>query len=426
MKNLLFRILLIVSVFIVFFGCAGKNAKVSSPPFSPKTFPLDKYGPRVDAFAVLFDASASMEKKIDSHWIFFWRGTKEFKIAKEFVSRMNKTLPEQEYQGVLRTFGHHSEVSKEKTALFFGLSQYSETGFEKGLDAVKKPGGNTPMAEAIDAAGKDLKSIKGQIAVIIVSDGDKITNAVNAAKTMKQKYGERLCIYAVHVGNDPGGKAYMDELVRIGQCGFSVNASDSSSAEALADFVEKVFLVKYIDSDGDGVYDHLDQCPGTPKGVEVDEKGCPIPRPAPKPAAAPLDSDGDGVYDDKDKCPDTPAGAQVDERGCWVIRTVEFDFDKYNIKEQYYPRLNKVVGILKNIPTLRVEIAGHTDNMGTARYNQTLSEKRARAVKAYLVSKGISADRLTTVGYGLTKPVASNATEEGRAKNRRVELTPIK
>ena len=86
----------------------------------------------------------------------------------------------------------------------------------------------------------------------------------------------------------------------------------------------------------------------------MDENGCPIAKPKfkPTPAAAPLDSDRDGVYDDKDQCPNTPSGAQVDERGCWVIRTVKFGFDKYTIKEQYYPRLNKVVGILKNIQTL--------------------------------------------------------------------------
>ena len=89
MKNLTLKTLLIVSVFILFFGGAAKNAKALSPPFSPKTFPQDEYGPRVDAFAVLFDASASMEKRIDSHWFYMRMGTKEFDIAKEFVSRMN-------------------------------------------------------------------------------------------------------------------------------------------------------------------------------------------------------------------------------------------------------------------------------------------------------------------------------------------------
>jgi OOP family OmpA-OmpF porin len=115
----------------------------------------------------------------------------------------------------------------------------------------------------------------------------------------------------------------------------------------------------------------------------------------------------------------------VDERGCWVIQNIEFDYNKYNIKEQYYPRLNKVVAILMNNPGLKVEIAGHTDGIGSSQYNQTLSEKRAQAVKEYIVNQGIPSSQLLTAGFGKEKPIAPNTTEEGRAKNRRVELTPI-
>jgi OOP family OmpA-OmpF porin len=193
----------------------------------------------------------------------------------------------------------------------------------------------------------------------------------------------------------------MDQIAQAGKCGFSAKLTDLMSSQAMADFVEKVFLVK-----------------------RPMMKAAPAPKPAPKPA--PMDSDGDGVYDDKDKCPGTPAGAEVDERGCWVIRTVMFDFDKYNIKEEFYPRLNKVVEVLEKNPALKIEIEGHTDSMGRAKYNQALSERRAQAVKDYLVNKGISSDRLMPVGYGLTRPIASNDTDEGRAKNRRVQLTPIK
>jgi len=151
------------------------------------------------------------------------------------------------------------------------------------------------------------------------------------------------------------------------------------------------------------------------------------PAPAPKTAAAPapMDSDGDGVYNDKDQCPRTPAGAIVDGRGCWVIENIEFDFNKADIKESFYPRLNKVAKIMMNNPGLKVEIAGHTDDKGAAEYNQYLSGKRAEAVKAYLVNQGISSDQLRTAGYGEDKPIASNDTDAGRAKNRRVELIPI-
>jgi len=127
-----------------------------------------------------------------------------------------------------------------------------------------------------------------------------------------------------------------------------------------------------------------------------------------------------------DKCPGTPIGAVVDERGCWVLNAdYLFDFDKATIRPEYYKYLDDVVTVINNNPNLDVEIQGHTCSIGTEAYNQGLSERRARSVKKYLVSKGIAASRLTTVGFGETKPAVSNATREGRAKNRRVEFNPI-
>lgn len=153
----------------------------------------------------------------------------------------------------------------------------------------------------------------------------------------------------------------------------------------------------------------------------------PAPAPAPEPPApAPVDDDEDkdSVPDVLDKCPGTPQGAKVDERGCWVLY-INFDFDKAVIKAPYYPTLDEVVQIMNKYSYLNVEVEGHTDSVGTDAYNQKLSERRANAVRDYLVNKGgISPSRLTTIGYGETKPVTSNATKEGRAKNRRVELTP--
>ena len=88
--------------------------------------------------------------------------------------------------------------------------------------------------------------------------------------------------------------------------------------------------------------------------------------------------------------------------------------------------LDEAVLILKKNPGIKVEIDGHTDNRGSAAYNMTLSERRAKAVMKYFVDNGIEAERLTTKGFGFTRPAASNDTEQGRAKNRRVELTPVK
>lgn len=167
------------------------------------------------------------------------------------------------------------------------------------------------------------------------------------------------------------------------------------------------------DSDQDGVYDHLDDCPKTPSSVSVDTRGCPV------------DSDLDGVPDYLDACPDTPRGASINERGCWVITGAHFDPGKWQIKQGLYPLLDEIVTILKGNPSLRVEIQGHTDNTGSEAHNLVLSHRRACAVMDYLVSKGVDSTRLFAGGYGSSKPVASNKTIHGRAKNRRVELVPI-
>jgi OOP family OmpA-OmpF porin len=167
------------------------------------------------------------------------------------------------------------------------------------------------------------------------------------------------------------------------------------------------------DADGDGVTDDLDQCPDTPRGVAVDTKGCP------------LDSDADGVPDHLDRCPATPRGAKVNENGCWVLEQVRFDTGKQDIRPESFPALDRVADVLKQNPNVRVVIEGHTDNVGRKTYNQKLSENRAQAVMEYVLQKGIGAERLSFVGYGISKPIASNETAKGRARNRRVQLTPI-
>lgn len=171
------------------------------------------------------------------------------------------------------------------------------------------------------------------------------------------------------------------------------------------------------DSDGDGVADIADQCPGTPLGVKVDAKGCPLV----------LDSDGDGVPDTLDRCPGTPLGFKVDAQGCIVeqtvvLKTVNFDFGSDKLTSDAKTTLDQVAKSLATQPTLRVEIAGHTDSLGPQAINLTLSEKRSIAVKSYLVAHGVAAERLRAEGYGEFNPIATNETEEGRARNRRVEF----
>jgi outer membrane protein OmpA-like peptidoglycan-associated protein len=148
------------------------------------------------------------------------------------------------------------------------------------------------------------------------------------------------------------------------------------------------------------------------------------PPPPPPPAAAPVDSDGDGVIDANDKCPNTPRGSQVDAQGCECdfSLSLKFAFDSATLNDQDKRQLDDLAVRLKNANWAIGTVEGHTDSIGSDAYNQGLSERRARAVVDYLASKGLDRSRATVVGHGESRPVADNATEAGRAQNRRVVI----
>jgi OmpA-OmpF porin, OOP family len=182
------------------------------------------------------------------------------------------------------------------------------------------------------------------------------------------------------------------------------------------------------DADGDGVPDQLDKCPNTPKGETVNAEGC---------SSCQLDSDGDGVPDCQDKCPSTQPGNKVDKVGCriifeetggtFVIKGSSFAVNSSVLKPEAKVALTdaaiKINTILPSLPPdYKIWVQGHTDSTGTLAYNNKLSDKRAQAVKAFLITKGVPADRLEAKGYGPKDPIATNKTAEGRALNRRVSL----
>ena len=150
------------------------------------------------------------------------------------------------------------------------------------------------------------------------------------------------------------------------------------------------------------------------------------------PERAPVgDADGDGVKDDKDLCPGTPPGTKVDHTGCplkevTVLRGVNFNFDKATLRPDAISILDDAAAVMQRYPEIKVEIAGHTDSAGTDEYNQDLSDRRAKTVMDYFISKGIDAGRLSARGYGESSPLTGNDSAAGRAQNRRVEMRVVK
>ena len=195
------------------------------------------------------------------------------------------------------------------------------------------------------------------------------------------------------------------------------------------------------DSDGDGVFDYQDQCPNTPYQATVDAAGCPISY---KEDTNLIDSDGDGVYDKDDKCPNTPPESAVDINGCPVkiikikkskpvpkkikkvtTKTLEVHFEPNSAQITFdsKPKLSQFADYIKKYPDAKVEIVGYTDSSGDRNKNQILSLQRAQSVKRLLVRYGVPSHRIKAIGKGELNPIAPNDTPEGRAKNRRIEVT---
>ncbi|MGA1931920.1 OmpA family protein [Arcobacter sp. YIC-464] len=172
----------------------------------------------------------------------------------------------------------------------------------------------------------------------------------------------------------------------------------------------KPVVVEDKDDDRDGVLNSKDLCPNTLPGVEVDKNGCE------------LDDDKDGVVNRLDLCPDTSKGVKVNESGCvaTVDLKINFDYNSADVKDMYENQISSFSKILKENSNLSATIEAHTDSKGSEKYNEILSLRRANSIVKELIKTGIEASRLTAVGYGETRPIATNDTAEGRAQNRRV------
>jgi OOP family OmpA-OmpF porin len=285
--------------------------------------------------------------------------------------------------GGLRTFGHgYYLFSIFQTDLIYGMTAYSQDGLKGALCKIDLASGNTPMVKALNAAAGDLQGVAGRTALILVTDGSPTDgDAVAAAEKLKKAMGDKLCIYAIQIGDDYAKKMLLEKIVKAGGCGFVANADKLAGCEPMTDFVERVLFDKCV-----------------------------------------KDTDGDGVCEEADACPKTPRGAKVDAYGCWSM--ILFDYNKAVIKKSARPALDEVANVLTAVDNAdaKIVIKGYADSTGSDRYNESLSNKRAQAVREYLMNRGIKSSRLATKALGSTNPVAENTTAAGRAKNRRVEF----
>ena len=333
-------------------GCAGTPYSPTS--FTPATIDTAAYGPKVDGFVVVMDASSSMN--------FDHEDRSNFYNAKDVVTHMNQTIPELGYQSALVGFGSGSCVNREDARIVYGPATYSRADFSNGLAILECAGGITPMADGVNVGGGSVKG-SGKVALILVSDFWQINSdaVIAAVDTLKGEYGDRLCIHTIQVGDGDEGGDLTAALAGVNNCGSAVGAASLASSAGMATYVTDVLLA--------------------------------------------------------------PATVVKYEKNTFSASAL-FDHDKSNLKEEGKVALHALDESIKarGANVVDIDVIGHTDSDGSEEYNMALSIRRAESVRDYMVGEGVDASIIDVSGEGETNPIVSNATSEGRAENRRVDI----
>jgi len=357
-----FRISLALAAAVTL-GCAA----VTLPDLTPTSVSPLALGARdrrvVEQVVLVTDASGTMY------------ASKTFPEAKALTRSFIAGLPGGAYEASLTGFGGTDRQGTaltrfDRNSLANAAANLSILGDYSGY------GGETPYRNVFAEIGQSLEGKSGRAAVVLFSDGlpDYQARAVAAAKALSEARGGQICFHAVQTGNDELGTQNLEEIAAQFSCGTMRNASTLGSAANLRAFVHDVMAETSA-----------------------------APPPPPPPMAM------------TDAC-----------TGVIRLRGIRFGFDKAAIDETSSVVLDIAADQLKQCPNITVRIDGHTDSTGPEQYNLGLSRKRAEAVKGYFVDHGVSAARLSTRGLGESAPIADNSTRDGRAHNRRVEMTPTR
>jgi len=339
---------------------------------------------KAETVYIVLDNSGSMGEQ--------YKNQQKTAAARKILYRLNRVFPDRMNAG-LRSFGE-DYFGFESTKLDYGIAKFCCWDFGKAVQSLGAARGSGNLESALRAAGEDIKNQPGRIALIILSDGKQTKgDPVKAVADLKAQLGPRLCIHAVQLGNDRNGAEMLSRISSAGQCGSAVNADNLRTEDSIKSFFNNLFpAIKKS---------------GMPKSDRI-------------------------ISEEKKIVPETKPDAREKSRkkvksGKVFLRLqVLFDNGKADIKPVYFDEIKKVADFMKQYPDIKVAIEGHTDSLGKLSMNMRLSRQRAEAVIQELVEKhGIESSRIKAVGYGPKRPIASNATEKGRGKNRRVEARRV-
>jgi OOP family OmpA-OmpF porin len=353
----------LMAVSLVLIGCS------STPPYTPasvqpQTIDITAYAPKVDAFVVVLDISSSMTEDDQQR--------SRIHTAQDLVASFNSTVPPTDFKAGLVTFGMGTGrcIGQGTATAAYGLGSYQTADFASALAGIECAGGTTPMSDGIDATTDLLSDESGYVAVILVSDFQWVnaSSVESAVSKLRAQHGEKLCLHTVKVGDNTTGDPLIARLNAVAGCDSAMATADITAANAMANYVTDVLLAP----------------------IEITEV---VPAP-------------------------------IEYEKLSVSATALFDFDKAILKEQGKAELSKLGEYIrsKGMTVVDLDVVGHTDSMGSEEYNQVLSQRRASAVKTYLISRGIDGSIIDVIGKGESEPTASNDTAEGRALNRRVEI----
>jgi OOP family OmpA-OmpF porin len=322
-----------------------------------------KLVPKVNNFILFADDSGSMSMTHAK------AGELKAVLQKNFLLKLNEKIPNLDYSAGVFTFAPFAKKFPES-----GVAKYDRDAVKKALSTLKTDqdiyGRLTPMGDGLNALAPTVDQMAQKLAVIVLSDGmsNLGSDPVAQAKDLYAKYPGNVCFHVVSFADEAGGQKTLDELAKLSGCSVKADGSALLKDEAALDkFVRDVF------------YDVVE--------IKVE-----------KPMA-------------KEK---------VEE--VLTFRGITFDFDSAKIRKDMGPILDEAVKIIKAKKGAKIVVEGHTCNIGTDKYNQGLSERRAKAVQGYFAASGIDSTSVEAVGYGESKPKYDNSKDEGRQLNRRVEI----